>query len=334
MSADLTPITLGTDPEQWGFPVVDLAEQARHDFLQSYRQGKTLRAYTRDLDLWFRWCARVGVNPLAVRRRHVEAWIREVEQTITRGGLTAPATVHRAVSVIRCFYRYAVDTDRIDRNPLPDRNKPLHLAPVGSTSQTLGLDREQGTALLAAAREHSARNGAIISLLLHQALRCAETCGLNVEDLGTSRAHRTVNVLRKGGKRQTLALAPVAVADVERWLSERAKPGAVVARPREVNGLAPLFVAFHGRHAGERIRYWHVEEVVRRAAKQAGVEETKLSPHSLRHTCITAALDQGVPLRDVQNFAGHIDPKTTVRYDRARDDLDRSPAYKISGVFG
>jgi integrase/recombinase XerD len=205
---------------------------------------------------------------------------------------------------------------------------------VGSTSQTLGLDREKAAALLAAARGHSARNGAIVSLLLHQAFRCAEVCALNIEDLGTSRSHRIVNLLRKGGKRQTVALAPVAAADVERWLSERPQPRSVVALPGETRGLTPLFIAFRGQHAGERIRYWHVEEVVRRAATQTGFKDMKLSPHSLRHTCITVALDQGVPLRDVQRFAGHIDPKTTVRYDRARDDLDRSPAYKISGVFG
>jgi hypothetical protein len=45
----------------------------------------------------------------------------------------------------------------------------------------------------------------------------------------------------------------------------------------------------------------------------------------LRHGFITAALDAGVPLRDVQEAASHADPRTTMRYDRARVSLDRTP---------
>jgi len=43
----------------------------------------------------------------------------------------------------------------------------------------------------------------------------------------------------------------------------------------------------------------------------------------LRHAFITDALDAGVPLRDVQEAASHADPRTTMRYDRARGSLDR-----------
>jgi len=45
--------------------------------------------------------------------------------------------------------------------------------------------------------------------------------------------------------------------------------------------------------------------------------------HTLRHAFITAALDAGVPLCDVQEAASHADPRTTMRYDRARGSLDR-----------
>jgi integrase len=43
----------------------------------------------------------------------------------------------------------------------------------------------------------------------------------------------------------------------------------------------------------------------------------------IRHAFITAAPDAGVPLRDVQEAASHADPRTTMRYDRARVSLDR-----------
>jgi len=45
---------------------------------------------------------------------------------------------------------------------------------------------------------------------------------------------------------------------------------------------------------------------------------------------ITATLDAGVPLRDVQEAASHADPRTTMRYDRARRSLDRHATYIIA----
>jgi site-specific recombinase XerD len=50
----------------------------------------------------------------------------------------------------------------------------------------------------------------------------------------------------------------------------------------------------------------------------------------LRHAFITAALDAGVPLRDVQEAASHADPTTTMRYDRARGSLDRHATYIVA----
>ncbi len=62
--------------------------------------------------------------------------------------------------------------------------------------------------------------------------------------------------------------------------------------------------------------------VIRRLAKAAGLDK-HVTPHSLRHSFITAAHDAGVSLRDVQEAASHANPRTTMRYDRARGSLDR-----------
>lgn len=78
------------------------------------------------------------------------------------------------------------------------------------------------------------------------------------------------------------------------------------------------------RHAATRI--------VRRLAKGAGIEK-RVTPHSLRHSFITAALDAGVPLRDVQEAASHADLRTTMRYDRARGSLDRHATYIVGTFF-
>ena len=75
------------------------------------------------------------------------------------------------------------------------------------------------------------------------------------------------------------------------------------------------------RHAASRI--------VHRIARDAGLNK-RIGPHTLRHAFITAALDAGVPLRDVQEAASHADPRTTMRYDRARVSLDRHATYIVA----
>ena len=68
---------------------------------------------------------------------------------------------------------------------------------------------------------------------------------------------------------------------------------------------------------------------MRRLARRAEIVK-RISPHSLRHSFITAALDAGVPLRDVQIAARHADPRTTTRYDRVRNNLDRHASYVVT----
>jgi integrase len=58
-----------------------------------------------------------------------------------------------------------------------------------------------------------------------------------------------------------------------------------------------------------------------------------VTPRTLRHAFITAALDAGVPLRDVQEAASHADPRTAMRYDRGRGSLDRHTAYIVAAYL-
>jgi site-specific recombinase XerD len=75
------------------------------------------------------------------------------------------------------------------------------------------------------------------------------------------------------------------------------------------------------RHAAARI--------VRRVTRAVGIDK-HVTPHTLRHGFITAALDAGIPLRDVQEATSHADPRTTMRYDRGRQSLDRHATYVVA----
>lgn len=115
---------------------------------------------------------------------------------------------------------------------------------------------------------------------------------------------------RKGGKTVTIPLARTARA-LDLAVGERLE--------------GPIFVG----SSGDRMTRDAAARIVRRIAKAAGITK-QIGPHSLRHSFITAALDAGVPLRDVQEAASHADPRTTMRYDRARQSLDRHATYIVA----
>jgi integrase/recombinase XerD len=157
---------------------------------------------------------------------------------------------------------------------------------------------------LVAAGLAGARDHALVSLLALNGLRDSEAIGANIEDLGLERGHRTLRILRKGGKVVTIPLAPRTARAIDLAVGERCE--------------GPIFVGA----SGERIDRHAAGRIVRRIARRAEIAK-RVGPHTLRHAFITAALDAGVPLRDVQEAASHADPRTTMRYDRARVSLDR-----------
>jgi integrase/recombinase XerD len=154
-------------------------------------------------------------------------------------------------------------------------------------------------------------------------------------------------VTRKGGDRVALVLPPATTAALDAYLATRVATPAmttavtaadrVAGRPPVASGnvvsadVATPLLATSTSGRLDQAALWHL---VRRLARAAGIEHwAALSPRSLRHTAITLALDAGASLRDVQDFAGHRDPRTTRRYDRSRHSLDRNAAYTLAAYL-
>jgi integrase len=114
--------------------------------------------------------------------------------------------------------------------------------------------------------------------------------------------------VRGKGDKTTLAPLPPAVS--------RAIDAAVGDRP-----TGPILL----NRAGRRMDRHAATRRLKHLATAAGVRMPRMHPHMLRHTFVTTMLDAGVDLRDVQIAARHADPRTTMRYDRARNNLDRHP---------
>jgi integrase/recombinase XerD len=283
-------------------PVFTDAERlALAGFLAGYR-GLTREAYTLDLRQFTSWCRSRPLPLFSVRRADIETFARELE-AVGR----ARATVTRRLCTIAGFYRYAVEEELLDHSPAAHVRRPR----LDYESHATALDRNELGTILVAAGLGPAAEHALISLLALNGLRVSEATGAGIEHLGLERGHRTLVITRKGGKVVTIPLAPRTARAIDLAIGERTE--------------GPLFVTAEGR----RLDRHGAARIVRRVTLRAGIAK-HVGPHTLRHAFITAALDAGGPLRDVQEAASHADPRTTMRYDRARTSLDRHATYIVA----
>lgn len=282
-------------------------------FLLSCRSEHTRRGYGSDLRAFYGWCALHDLDPLGLRRVHLDAYVRHLQQPHpVSGRVLAPRSVARAVSALNGLYTYAVTEGVLDRSPAAALRPPK----VVSDSQATGLDRGELQALLREAAAAGARAEALLTLLVHNGLRIGEALKLNVEDLGSERGHRIVRLGRKGGR---IALAPLAAPTVHALQSYLAG--------RETG---PIFITRTGRRMDEPAA-WRLVRRLARQAELAAADHT--NPHAMRHSFITAALEAGDPLHVVQDAAGHADPRQTQGYNRARHNLDRHSTYSVAAFL-
>ncbi len=269
-------------------------------FLARY-SDPTRTGYTHDLKSYFGWCEHHHLGVFEVRRGHMELWARTMEDA----GL-ARATIGRRLSTVAGFYRFAVIDGLIEHSPAEYVRRPK----IDTESTTLGLDRMELGALIA--------QGAAAGPMDHALACLLGLLGLRVG--GLQHQHRS-GLRRAGAPHRDRARE-----GVEACRHPVTTPGRSCHGPCHRPPAPRPAPAHPGREPHEPPRC-HAH---RPPARAPGGRDEADQPASLRHSFITAALDAGVPPRDVQTAARHADPRTTTRYDRARDNLDRHASYIVT----
>ena len=225
--------------------------------------------------------------------------------------------------MVRALFSYLIALGLIDKSPadtkfvlpppLPEDMAGRALASEEVRKVLAGPDRRQ---------PEGARDYALLVTMLRLGLRVSEACSLKAADLRWSHGRWILKFKVKGGRERTLPVPEEVRLAINEYLkidAERRRnlhsdgEGAFIFQPlvnyRTLEFAKPLST----RMAGNIVARW---------GDYCGVG--KLSPHDLRRTAITRALDQGLSYRQVQMMSGHKDPKTVMRYDHGRENLDQN----------
>lgn len=263
------------------------------------RSEHTASRYRRDVTVYFEWADSKGYDVFAVRPWQIGEYTADLKDG-WNGELKASTRAGR-INAVSAFYRFVQQQSR--DYVLPNPAEAVARPEVSRRSKTRRLDADELTRLRDVAR-FQPQVYALVQLLVGAGLRISEALGADTQHLRREGAEWYLYVVRKGSEDRVPVQVPVeAVRAVRVYLGAR---------------KGPLFVD----RSGNRLSRRAAAKKVQSAAIRAGIKDRNVSPHSLRHTATTLALDAGVPIRDVQVQMGHSSTETTARYDR--DNRERN----------
>jgi integrase/recombinase XerD len=271
------------------------------------RSPRTLAAYRRDLTAFGAALEEGGRNEIdTASSADVAAYLALLRASHSK------ASVARAHSSIRGFYRFLVEEGRRDDDPAAD-------LPSVSVSDLLpkALSEEETERLLGAVVGTGPavlRDRALLEVLYGTGARVSEVVGLNLGDVADAvdaRGMPLVRVLGKGDKERVVPLGQLARLALADWLSGEGRPLFVPKKWRRRSDAEAVLL----NARGGRLTRVGAFGVVKKYAARVGLEE-KVSPHVLRHSCATHMLGRGADVRVVQELLGHASIATTQRYTK------------------
>lgn len=150
------------------------------------------------------------------------------------------------------------------------------------------------------------RNYALINLLVRTGLRTVEIARARIEDLRQESGEAVLWIQGKGreSKDDFVLLVDEALRPLREYLSKR----------KFKSATEPLFASLHQRYNDRFLTTRMIRGIVKESFRKVGLDDKRLTAHSLRHTAISLSIKGGASLVQAQAMARHIDPKTTMVY--------------------
>ena len=278
---------------------------------------QTRRAYRRVVREFFTYFK--FRHPAEITSAEILAW-RDYLSTEKK---RSSATIALKLSVIRSMYDYLQLAGLVAANPAVTKLVPPPVLPEDLRGRALSL--KEVNYLLSGpdrSKPEGARDYALLLLMLRTSLRVSEACSLKASSIRWSHGRWVIKFRVKGGRERTMPLPQEVKKAVDEYLKlDRQRRVKLHSDGPEAFIFQPL-VNYRTLEFNKAISTQMAWQIIRKWGSFTGVG--KLSPHDLRRTAITRALDQGLSYRQVQMMSGHRDPKTVMRYDHGRENMEQN----------
>ncbi|KFF41398.1 MAG: site-specific recombinase XerD [Candidatus Atelocyanobacterium thalassa isolate SIO64986] len=227
----------------------------------------------------------------------------------------APATINRKISVIKSFVctAHRLGLCQYSLKDIVNSEKSK------SYRDTSGVTLEEFKEVLALCKLNTIkgkRDKALLMLLWSNALRRNEISALDIDDIDYSNSKLWIK--SKGyNEKHAVDLSDKSIKAIENWL---------VCLNNKSEAHLPLFIALDSKSMGKRLSGDGIYKIIRRYCQKAGIDK-RMSPHRIRHSSITTALDKSNGnVRKVQKLSRHKNLNTLMIYDdnRNQDQLKLS----------
>ncbi|MDV3002932.1 MAG: Tyrosine recombinase XerC [Chroococcopsis gigantea SAG 12.99] len=284
-------------------PVVDY-DRLLSDWLATKRSAHTRRVYRQDIDAFLSETESTLGKFLAGDRYQSFETVSIYKGEMLTGGLKS-ATINRRLSAIKSLVSYAYSSGHCEFNLENVKGEKIQ-----GYRDTSGIDADSFRRVLAVCDRSTIkgiRDYALLVLLWSNALRRSEVSNANIGDFDREMAR--LRILGKGrGEYEYISLSEKTVNALNDWLGARG----------ETNPDQPLFCSVNPAYSEGRLSVNGIYNIVSERSAQAGINK-RMSPHRVRHSSITAALDAtGGDVRKVQKLSRHSNLNTLMIYDDNR----------------
>ena len=286
-------------------------------FFARIRNEHTRRAYFRAVSNFLSWCEQQGLALTRIAPAHVGRYLEQCQVSI--------ASKKQVLAGLRHFFDCQVTRHAIALNPALSVRTERYSVVEGKTPEITVWQARHLLKSIDSSELLGLRDKCIIAILVYTAARIGAEAKLEIDDLYDTGDQYCLHFIDKGGKSREIPVRH----DLQLLLFEYRKQMGLRDEIEKGKALFPTSVRRTKIFSNRAMTSNDIGRMVKRRMATAGLPP-RLSPHSFRVATITDLLEQGVPLEEVQNLAGHADPRTTRLYDRRQRKVTRNIVERIS----
>jgi integrase/recombinase XerD len=276
---------------------------------------KSKEAYKKGLKHFLAWVTEQGIGQ--INREHILAYKQHLLNNYKVN------TVNNYLTAVRSIYSF-LEAERISPNITGGVKGAKQARGFSKDALTLEQARKVLKNLKHTNMENT-RDYAIINLLIRTGLRTIEIERANIEDIRQEAGQALLYIQGKGrdDKDAFVILTEETLNPLQNYFKKRGK----------VKPIEPLFTSHSDRNTGGRLTTRSLRRIVKQGLRGVGIDNDRITAHSLRHTAVTLSLLGGATIQETQALARHSNINTTMIYAHNIDRIGKAPERKIDAIL-